>query len=221
VGVVALTVDLRGALGVFGGTFDPIHVAHLAVAEAARDAVGLERVLFVPAGEPPHKAGRPISPADQRYAMVAAAIAGNDGFELSRMELDRSGPSYTVDTLRDLRAARIAAGAAPTLALVLSAEAFVELPTWHRPEQVLELAALVVAPRDGYPEAAPDFLERHFPGVAARAVFLDGPRMRLSASDLRARAAAGRSLRYLVPDAVAAYIGDHALYQDPRRMDRT
>jgi nicotinate-nucleotide adenylyltransferase len=153
--------------------------------------------------------------------MVAAAIAGNDGFELSRMELDRSGPSYTVDTLRDLRAARIAAGAAPTLALVLSAEAFVELPTWHRPEQVLELAALVVAPRDGYPEAAPDFLERHFPGVAARAVFLDGPRMRLSASDLRARAAAGRSLRYLVPDAVAAYIGDHALYQDPRRMDRT
>lgn len=217
----ALTVDLRGALGVFGGTFDPIHVAHLAVAEAARDAVGLERVLFVPAGEPPHKAGRPISLADHRLAMVAAAIAGNEGFELSRMELDRDGPSYTVDTLLDLRAARIGAGAAPTLALVLSAEAFVELPTWHQPERVLELAALVVAPRDGYPEAAPDFLERHFPGVEARAVFLDGPRLRLSASDLRARAAAGRSIRYLVPDAVAAYIGDHALYQDPRRIDRT
>jgi nicotinate-nucleotide adenylyltransferase len=217
----ALTVDLRGALGVFGGTFDPIHVAHLAVAEAARDAVGLERVLFIPAGEPPHKVGRPISPADQRLAMVEAAIAGNDGFALSRMELDRSGPSYTVDTLRDLRAARIEAGASPTLALVLSAEAFVELPTWHQPDEVLRLAALIVAPRDGYPDAGPDFLDRHFPGVAAHAVFLDGPRMRLSASDLRTRSAEGRSLRYLVPDAVAAYIGDHALYQDPRRTDRS
>ncbi len=220
-GVDALTIDLRGALGVFGGTFDPIHVAHLAVAEAARDAVGLERVLFVPAGEPPHKVGRPISPAEHRLAMVAAAIAGNDGFELSRMELDRDGPSYTVDTLVDLRAARTAADAAPSLALILSAEAFVELPTWHQPERVLELAALVVAPRDGYPEAAPDFLAHHFPGVEARAIFLDGPHLRLSASDLRARAAAGRSLRYLVPDAVAAYIGDHALYQDPWRIDRT
>jgi nicotinate-nucleotide adenylyltransferase len=213
--------DLRGALGVFGGTFDPIHMAHLAVAEAARDAVGLERVLFIPAGEPPHKQGRPITPADQRLAMVAAAIAGNDTFAISRMELDRAGPSYTVDTLRDLRAQRLAAGERPDLALVLSAEAFVELPTWHDPAGVLGLAALIVAPRDGYPDAAPDFLGRHFPGVAARAVFLDGPRLRLSASELRARAAAGRSLRYLVPDAVAAYIGDHALYQDPRRTART
>jgi nicotinate-nucleotide adenylyltransferase len=216
-----LGANLRGALGVFGGTFDPIHVAHLAVAEAARDALGLERVLFVPAGEPPHKIGRPITPADQRLAMVEAATAGNDGFAVTRMELDRGGPSYTVDTLRDLRAARLAAGESPTMALVLSAEAFVELPTWHDPEGVRGLAAFIVAPRDGYPEAAPDFLERHFPGVEARAVFLDGPRMRLSASDLRSRARAGRSIRYLVPDAVAAFIGDHALYQDSRRTHRS
>lgn len=214
-------VALRGALGVFGGTFDPIHVAHLAVAEAALDAVGLEQVLFIPAGQPPHKVGRPISAAEDRFAMVAAAIAGNDRFASSRAELDRAGPSYTVDTLRDLRAQRLAAGASPDLALVLSAEAFVELPTWHEPAAVLELAALIVAPRDGYPDAAPDFLDHHFPGIAARAVFLDGPRMRLSASELRARAAAGRSIRYLVPDAVAAYIGDHALYQEPRRTDRS
>jgi nicotinate-nucleotide adenylyltransferase len=213
--------DLRGALGVFGGTFDPIHVAHLAVAEAARDAVGLERVLFVPAGEPPHKLGRPITPAEQRFAMVTAAIAGNDGFAISRMELDRAGPSYTVDTLRDLRARRLAAGERPDLALVLSAEAFVELPTWHDPVGVLALASLVVAPRDGYPDASADFLDRHFPGIEVRAVFLDGPRLRLSASELRARARAGRSLRYLVPDAVAAFIGDHALYQEPRRTPRT
>lgn len=213
------TPDLRGALGVFGGTFDPIHIAHLAVAEAARDAVGLERVLFIPAGEPPHKVGQPISPAEHRLAMVRAAIAGNDAFTCSRMELDRRGPSYTVDTLRDLRAARLARGEPGELALILSAEAFVELPTWHDPRGVLGLAALIVAPREGYPDAAPDLLEHHFPDIRARAVFLDGPRLRLSASELRTRAAAGRSLRYLVPDAVAAYIGDHALYQDPRRTD--
>jgi len=213
--------DLREALGVFGGTFDPIHLAHLAVAEAARDALGLAEVRFIPAGEPPHKSGRPISPADDRLAMVRAAIAGNDAFTASRMELDRGGPSYTVDTLRDLRAARVAEGRSPDLALILSAEAFVELPTWHDPEGVLGLATLVVAPRDGFADADPDFLARTFPGVATRTVFLDGPRLRLSASELRARARAGRSLRYLVPDAVDAYIGDHALYQDPRRTARS
>jgi nicotinate-nucleotide adenylyltransferase len=214
-------VDLRGATGVFGGTFDPVHVAHLALAEAARDVLGLERVLFVPAGEPPHKVGLSITPAEDRFAMVQAAIAGNDGFAASRVELDRDGPSYTVDTLRSLRAEQRAAGDTRDLALILSAEAFLALPTWHDPRGVLERAALVVAPREGYPDAAPDFLERHFAGVPVRAVFLDGPRLRLSASELRTRAAAGWSLRYLVPDAVAAYIGDHALYQDPRRTDRT
>lgn len=210
------TPDLRGALGVFGGTFDPIHHAHLAVAESARDATGLAEVWFIPAGAPPHKSDRTISPAEGRLAMVEAAIAGNPAFRASRMELDRPGPSFTIDTLRDLRTTT-----ERDLALILSAEAFLELPTWHDPAGVLGAAALVVAPRDGYPDAGPAFLEEHFPGIAARAVFLDGPRMRLSASELRARAAAGRSLRYLVPDAVAAYIGDHALYQAPRRTDTT
>lgn len=209
---------LRGAIGVFGGTFDPIHYAHLAVAEAARDAVGLERVLFVPAGDPPHKRDRTISGAGHRLAMVEAAVAGNPGFAVSRMELDRPGPSYTIDTVRELLAGE---GMTGRVALILSAEAFLELPTWREPTAILELAALIVAPRDGYPDATAAFLAHEFPGVPATAVFLDGPRMRLSASELRARAATGRSLRYLVPDAVAAYIGDHALYQDQRRTDRT
>ena len=208
--------DLRGALGVFGGTFDPIHVAHLAVAEAARDALGLERVLFIPAGEPPHKRDRPITPAVHRLAMVEAAIADNPGFATSRIEIDRAGPSYSVETL-----AALSTGTAQRLAFIVSAEAYAELPTWHQPERLLELATLVVAPRDGFPGADSASLGRAFPTIAARVVFLDGPRMRLSASEIRARAAAGRSLRYLVPDAVAAYIGDHALYQDPRRTDRS
>ena len=206
-----------GSLGVFGGTFDPIHVAHLAVAEEAAEVLGLERILFMPAGQPPHKPGLEITPAEHRLAMVELAIAGNDRFVVDRREIDRDGPSYTVDTLEDLRAARLAEGASADLTLVLSAEAFLGLMTWREPRRVMELARVVVAPRDGYPDAGPDFLAEYMHDLADRATFLDGPRLRLSASELRARAAAGRSLRYLVPDAVAAYIGDHALYQNTRR----
>jgi nicotinate-nucleotide adenylyltransferase len=209
------------ALGVFGGTFDPIHVAHLAVAEAARDALGLERVLFIPNGEPPHKPDRIITPATDRLAMVRAAIEGNPAFEVSTIEVDRDGPSYTADTLEALLAERVAAGESPDLALVLSVEALASLDTWHEPARVLELAQLVVAPRDGFPDVSAEAIAALVPGTTARIAMLDGPRLRLSASDIRSRVAAGRSVRYLVPDAVAAYIGDHGLYQDPRRTHRS
>lgn len=212
-----MTDGLQGATGIFGGTFDPIHVAHLAVAEAARDTFDLRRILFVPAAEPPHKPGRPITRVDHRLAMVEAAIAGNPSFEVSRVEIDRPGPSYTVDTLAALRAA----DAGERLALILSAESFAELPTWHQPERILELASVIVAPRDGYVAVDAAFVGRNVALDGARAVFLDGPRIRLSASEIRERAAAGRSVRYLVPDAVAAYIGDHGLYQDSRRDHRS
>jgi nicotinate-nucleotide adenylyltransferase len=192
-----------GSLGVFGGTFDPIHNAHLAVAEEA--------------AEPPHKPGRDITPAAERLAMVELAIAGNPRFAVDRLEIDRPGPSYTVDTLEALCARGAVAGAGADLVLVLSAEAFLGLMSWREPRRVLELARVVVAPRDGHPDAGPDFLAEHMPDLADRATFLDGPRLRLSASELRAQAAAGRSLRYLVPDAVSAYIGDHGLYQNRRR----
>ena len=206
---------MRGPLGIFGGTFDPIHVAHLAVAEEAAEALGLARVAFVPVGEPPHKPGREITAGEHRLAMVELAIADNEHFVADRRELERPGPSYTVDTLAQFHA-DATADDSPDLVLIVSAEAFLGLMTWREPRRILELARVVVAPRDGYPEAGPDFLAAHFPDLADRAVFLDSPRMRLSASELRARAAAGRSLRYLVPDAVAAYIGDHALYTDTK-----
>lgn len=227
---------VAGSLGVLGGTFDPIHVAHLALAQEAAESLGLERILFVPAGSPPHKPGVAITSGADRLAMVQLAISSNDRFEVSRLELDRDGPSYTVDTLEALAASRrgdlsgaarasgpIASGptAAGEMTLILSADAFLGLVGWHEPRRVLGLARLAVAPRDGYPEAGPDFLAMHFPDFANRAVFLDGPRIRLSASVLRDRAAAGRSLRYLVPDAVAAYIGDHGLYRTPRRNELT
>jgi nicotinate-nucleotide adenylyltransferase len=212
-----VTDRLRGATGVFGGTFDPIHVAHLAVAEAARDTYGLRRVLFVPASEPPHKPGRGITPVEHRLAMVEAAIAGNAGFKISRIEIERPGPSYTVDTLVALRDT----DPGGHLALILSAESFAELPTWHRAEGILELADLIVAPREGYRTVATETVGREVPLGETRVVHLDGPRIRLSASEIRERAAAGRSIRYLVPDAVAAYIGDHDLYQHRRRTDRS
>lgn len=214
---------VTGSLGVFGGTFDPIHVAHLALAQEAAESLGLEQVLFIPAGSPPHKPGVPVTAGADRLAMVELAIAGNDRFVASRIELDRAGPSYTVETLEALASDRPPGGLmrAADLTLILSADAFMGLPSWHEPRRVLELARLAVAPRDGYPEAEPGFLTGQFPGIAARVVFLDGPRIRLSASALRDRAAAGRSLRYLVPDAVAAYIGDHGLYRSPRRNDQT
>ena len=206
-----------GSLGVFGGTFDPVHLAHLAVAQEAAEALGLERVDFIPAGEPPHKPGRTITPGEQRLAMLELAVAGNGRFAVDRRELDRVGPSYTVDTLEDMVTERPVG--LPDLVLIVSAEAFLGLMTWRAPRRILELARVAVAPRDGYPDAGPDFLAANLPDLARRATFLDSPRLRLSASELRARAAAGRSLRYLVPDAVAAYIGDHGLYRNHLRTD--
>jgi nicotinate-nucleotide adenylyltransferase len=212
-----MTDSLHGATGILGGTFDPIHHAHLAVAELARETFDLRRVLFIPAAQPPHKPDRPITAAADRLAMVELAVAGNPAFEVSRLELERDGPSYTADTLAALRLA------APDerLALILSADAYAEFATWHEPARILELADLIVAARDGFPPPDPELLPRQFPSASAAVAFLDGPRIRLSASDIRRMAAAGRSVRYLVPDAVAAYIGDHGLYQDQRRTDRS
>lgn len=206
---------MSGPTGIFGGTFDPTHIAHLAVAEEAAEACGLERVVFVPAGEPPHKPGLQVTDGEHRLAMIELAIAGNDRFVVDRLELDRPGPSYTVDTLEAFHAA--VPDGQPDLVLIVSAEAFRDFLTWRSPRRILELARVVVAPRDGYADAGHDVLAVDLPDLAHRATFLDSPRLRLSASELRARAAAGRSLRYLVPDAVAAYISDHGLYTDHKR----
>lgn len=204
---------MTGRLGIFGGTFDPIHIGHLAAAESARDTLGLDQVLFMPSGQPPHKGDREVSAAEHRVAMVGAAIADNPAFILSRIEVDREGPSFTVTTLEAL------ADSDPVL--ILSSEAAAGLPTWHEPERILRLATLAIVSRDGYPDVGRADLEAWFPGERIRCQIIDGPHIRLSGSELRARAEAGRSLRYLVPDAVAAYISDHALYQDPRRTQRS
>jgi nicotinate-nucleotide adenylyltransferase len=202
---------VAGTLGMLGGTFDPVHLGHLAVADEAREALGLEHVVFVPAGHPPHKAGRPISPAVDRLAMIELAIADNPAFSVDRIELDRPGPSYTVDTV----AALLSGDDPPTeLTVIVSAELFGSFTAWREPERLLRLARVAVVPRAGYPAPEPAFVARHFPGLEDQVSFLAGPHLGVSATDIRARAAAGRSIRYLVPPAVAAYIGDHGLYTD-------
>jgi nicotinate-nucleotide adenylyltransferase len=144
--------------------------------------------------------------------MVELAIAGNPAFEVSRVELDRTGPSYTVDTLEALSGG--IDGGPRELTLILSAESFRGLPSWQEPERILALARIAIVPRGGLKPPGKGWLEEHFPAIRARIVELDAPRLRLSATDIRARVAAGRSVRYLVPDAVIGYIGDHDLYRD-------
>lgn len=196
-----------GLVGILGGTFDPIHLGHLAIAEDAREALGLERVLFVPAATPPHKPDRVITDGSHRLAMLELAIAGNAAFSVSRLELDRGGLSYTVDTLGSLRADGVV-----DPWFILSSEALAGLPSWREPGRILDLCRLAVVPRDGHPALDPGWVESRFPGRAGRARFLPGPLLPISGSVVRRRAAAGRSVRYLVPDAVASYIADHRLY---------
>ena len=211
---------VAGSLGILGGTFDPIHHGHLAIAEEAREALGLERILFVPTRSPVHKPGRPVGAAEDRLAMVGLAIADNPTFAVSRIEVDRDGPSYTVDTLERLDAEAREDGREPDLTFILSAEAYADLPTWHRPERILELCRMAVVPRPGAGRPDPPTMERLVPGAAGRTIVIDGPLLGVSGSAVRSRIAAGRSIRYLVPAAVIAYIGDHALYAAPEPTDR-
>lgn len=209
---------IPGSLGVLGGTFDPIHHGHLAIAEEAREGLGLEQVLFVPAAIPPHRATPPGATSEHRARMVELAVADNSAFALSRIELDRAGPSYTVDTLRALVTSR---PGLPEPTFILSEEALVGLPDWRDPLGVLGLARLAVVPRAGSDSLGPAWAAATFPGHESRFRWLAGPLLPVSGSVVRARAAAGRSVRYLVPEAVARYIGDHGLYRSqPPATDR-
>ena len=195
-------------LGIVGGTFDPLHVGHLVLAEQAREQLGLAQVLWVPSGDPWRKSGRAVSPSRQRLDMVRLAIADNAAFQLCTLEVDRPGPTYSVDTLTALRAQHPEA----ELVFLVGLDALEDLPRWHRPEQIMQLATLAVAPR-GSDRLSREHLERLLPGLADAVVWVEIPRIDVSATDLRRRAAEGRSLRYLVPDAVEAYIREHKLYR--------
>jgi nicotinate-nucleotide adenylyltransferase len=185
-------------VGVFGGTFDPPHLGHLLIAEWAREELALDRVVFMPAGSPPHKRRHDLSGADARIAMTRLATSGHPRFRVSTLETRRRGLSFTVDTLRELK--RSTRGA--ELVLILGADSLDDFRNWHEPREIMRLATLAVAAR---PAARPLRVRR---GVIA----LHNPPVALSSSAIRARVRSGRSVRYLVPDKVARYIARHRLY---------
>jgi len=194
-------------IGVLGGTFDPPHIAHLVMAEQARDQLKLSRVLFVPAGHPPHKRDRVVTPAEMRVAMTQLAIAGNAAFELDRADVDRPGPHFTADMLALIRQAC----PGDALYLLIGSDSLRDLLTWHDPARVVAQARLAVMRRPG---AKPDLaaLEAALPAVATRVDWIDAPWLDISAHDIRRRVREKLSIRYLVPRAVESFIAEQGLY---------
>lgn len=196
-------------LGILGGTFDPIHHGHLVAAEEARWQLALDRVLFAPAREPPHKPAQPITPIEHRLRLVELAIAGRPNLALSRVDADRIGPCYTVDTLALLRAEW---GPGPVFFFIVGSDSLRDILTWRQPQRIIELCELVVAERPGSDINLPQ-LEEALPGLTARLHRVPMPLLEISSSDLRARLNTGRSIAYLTPPAVEAYILEHDLYR--------
>lgn len=195
-------------MGVIGGTFDPPHYAHLVLAENALAQLGLDQVLFVPAGFPPHKPERPVTPVRYRIEMVEAAIADNDSFVLSSVDVERPGPHYTVDMLSILEKGYADA----TLYFLVGGDSLAEFSTWRDPVGILKLARLGVMRRPGW-DADVEALSEALPRLPRRLLWLDAPYLEISGTDLRRRVAEGLPIRYLVPTSVERYICRHALYQ--------
>ncbi len=198
-------------LGVLGGTFDPPHVGHLILAEEARLALELDQVLFVPAGSPWRKAGRELSPREDRLAMVQLAVDDSPHFAVSILEIEREGPSYTAETLTALRNQF---GLETELFFIMGADSLADFPHWRQPQRILELARLAVAERPeledaGFGEALADELAT---AMRARVVWLRMPRVDINSTAVRDRVRRGLSIRSWVPPAVEEYIRQHGLY---------
>jgi len=194
-------------IGIFGGTFDPLHNGHLVLAEQCREQCRLDEVWFVPAAIPPHKQDLVISPAKTRCDMIEFGISGNPQFKLCRVELDRPGLSYTVTTLQQIH------DEDPTreLFLLVGADSIRDLPTWRQPDRILQLATIVAVNRGS---AAPTEAQRQAlqPTIASRIQFVGMPGIEISSTDIRQRVTSGQSIRYLVPRAVETYIHQNRVY---------
>lgn len=197
-------------IGILGGTFDPIHIGHLIIAEEARARLELNEVLFVPAGHPWLKVERPVSPAAARVEMVRRAIDGNPHFRLCTLEVERSGPSYSVDTIASLKDEL----GEQSFFFILGQDSFNDLPLWKDPAVLVELCRLVVVPRLGM--SVPELNSGSFtiPGLTDRVIELPTPVIGISSSEVRQRVGRGLSVRYLVADGVAEYIAEQGLYRN-------
>ncbi len=189
-----------------GGTFDPIHHGHLMAAEEARWQFDLDEVLFVPTGQPWMKAERAVSPPEDRYLMVVIATSANPRFRVSRLEIERDGPTYSVDTLREIRSER----GDVDLFFVTGADAMLEILQWKDPEEALSMAHFIAATRPGYDLSR---FEEGTPTEDPRVSVMNIPALAISSTDVRERVAAGRPIRYLVPEGVLAYISKAGLYR--------
>jgi nicotinate-nucleotide adenylyltransferase len=198
-------------IGVLGGTFDPIHIGHLKVAEEAIARLDLPRILFIPAGQPWLKLNNAnaISPVQHRLAMVRLGIAGNPRLKLSTIEIERPGPSYTIDTIAQLQSQL---GAGDEIFFILGWDNLSQLPQWHEPRRLIEMCRLVAVPRVDFPLPDLPALEKSLPGITERVILFDRPRIDINASEIRRRAAQGLSISDFVPKAVESYIKEHGLY---------
>ena len=203
--------------GVLGGTFDPVHLGHLLIAEEARVSLGLDDVLFIPAGQPYFKTGQPVSEACHLLAMVELAVASNPHFTASDIEIGRPGPTYTVDTLTELRK-RLGGG--HELLLIVGMDSLADLERWRRPEDILALSVVVGLARPGADVPDERTLERIRSQAPGRLQLLDEPLVGISASDIRRRVAEGLSIRYAVPEPVEEYIYRHRLYKGSAEAGR-
>ena len=198
-------------IGILGGTFDPVHIGHLAVADEATSWLGLAEVLFVPAGKPWLKADARILPAEHRLKMVKLAIGDEPRFKLSTIEVEREGPTYTVDTIIELRRQF---GAGDELLFIIGWDNLADLPQWRQPERLISMCRLVAVPRVGCSVPDLDSLETVIPGLSQRVIMLDKPEIDVSASVIRERVHRGLPINHLVPEAVEKYIKEHGLYRD-------
>jgi len=199
---------MQQKIAIMGGTFDPVHYGHLVTAEAARCGFALDKVVFVPSGRPPHKQERKISPAEHRLAMTQLAIATNPSFEISRVEIDRPGYSYAVDTVaafHDLY------GREAEIYFITGADAILEILTWKNVDRLMENCHFIAATRPGFQLSD---MENILPRFRGKIIFMEVPALAISSTDIRDRVRRGRPIKYLLPEAVEEYIYQHGLYRE-------
>jgi nicotinate-nucleotide adenylyltransferase len=196
-------------IGVLGGTFDPVHIGHIKMAEEARKALDLAEVIFVPAGQPVGKSSDVVTPAGQRVEMLRLALVGKPNFKISYMEIERPGPSYTVDTLEAIKKRY---GGKAEIYFILGYDSLAQLPDWREPGRIVAMCHLVAAPRPGSLRPGVKALEKSVSGISRKLVFLDEPNLDISATIIREKVVRREAIDQLVPGLVADYIKKHRLY---------
>lgn len=197
-------------VGIMGGTFDPIHIGHLVLAETAREELGLSEVLFIPAAQPPHKTGREVAAAEHRLRLVQLAVESNPFFRVLDVEMKREGPSYSYDTLHSLVEEH---GASADFCFIVGGDEMNAIFTWHRASELFSLCSFAAASRQGSPLSLSELRARLGEEALSRIHFVKTPELEISSTDIRRRRQEGRSIRYLVPEKVEAYICKEGLYQ--------